>query len=391
MEIEFWWLAILPTLFVLGWAAARYDSRQWHRETRDLPRSYFRGVNFLLNEQPDRAIDAFVEVAQIDPETIELHYALGALFRRRGETDRAIRVHQALLGRKDLTPHEREHALHELALDYYKAGLLDRAEQTLERISEPGFRAQADRLLLDIHEMARDWQRASEVAGRLAKDTGQSMALELSHYHCELAEAALARGDHDAVQAELAAALKADGRSVRAKVLEGHRQIARDDLGRAAAAWSDLEQWSPQFLALVAAPLADALLKSSQAELGCSLFERQYQLAPSVDVLKAWARCVRVARGDDAALDLLREGVRKRPSLLALEDLLNIELDAAEGARKEELALTLKMLGPQARRMARYVCTACGFKARTYYWRCPGCNRWQSYGPRRHEELENPQ
>ena len=130
MDLDFWWLLVIPVVFALGWMASRYDLKTLLSENANLPRSYFRGLNFLLNEQPDKAIDAFIEVAKLDPETVEMHFALGNLFRRRGETERAIRVHQNLLAAPDLPVAERDHALYELGQDFLKAGLLDRAEET---------------------------------------------------------------------------------------------------------------------------------------------------------------------------------------------------------------------------------------------------------------------
>src|SRR5690606_8171154 len=162
VDFEPWWLIFVPLLFALGWIASRVDIRQMLRETRTLPDSYFRGLNFLLNEQPDRAIDAFVEVAKLDPETTELHFALGSLFRRRGEMERAIRVHQSLLSRADLPQVDRENAQHELAQDFLKAGMLDRAEQAFEQVLDTRFAVPAVRALIRIYESEHDWPRAIE-------------------------------------------------------------------------------------------------------------------------------------------------------------------------------------------------------------------------------------
>src|ERR1700709_1248191 len=147
MELDFWWLLVIPIAFALGWIAARYDLKHLLSESSNLPRSYFRGLNFLLNEQPDQAIDAFIEVVKLDPETTELHFALGSLFRRRGETERAIRVHQNLLNRSDLPSVELEHAMFELGQDFLKAGLLDRAEDTFKSLDEGAFAIDAQRCL----------------------------------------------------------------------------------------------------------------------------------------------------------------------------------------------------------------------------------------------------
>jgi len=191
MDFESWWLIFVPILFGLGWVAARVDIRQILSETRTLPDSYFKGLNFILNEEPDRAIDAFVEVAKLDPETTELHFALGSLFRRRGEMERAIRVHQSLLARDDLPPPQREQALHELAQDFLKAGMLDRAEQAFEQVAHTRFAIPAVRALIRIYESEHDWARAIETVQRLRKLADEPVPL-LAHYQCEQAQAALA-------------------------------------------------------------------------------------------------------------------------------------------------------------------------------------------------------
>src|SRR5438477_110128 len=156
VEFEWWWLLGFPLFFGLGWIAARIDIRQIVTESRTLPRSYFKGLNFLLNEQPDKAIEAFIEVVKVDPETIELHFALGSLFRRRGEYDRAIRMHQNLLERSDLTEEQRLTALTELGEDYLKAGNLDRAIEHWKRIEsqDPTYIALVAQRLLEAYREA---------------------------------------------------------------------------------------------------------------------------------------------------------------------------------------------------------------------------------------------
>lgn len=188
MDFESWWLIFMPLLFALGWMAARFDVRQMLSETRNLPDSYFRGLNFLLNEEPDRAIDAFVEVAKLDPETTELHFALGSLFRRRGEMERAIRVHQSLLSRADLPVRQREHAQHELAQDYLRGGMLDRAEEAFAVLKNTSFALPALRALIRIYESEHDWPRAIEAVEELRKLVDEPVP-QLVHYHCEMAQA----------------------------------------------------------------------------------------------------------------------------------------------------------------------------------------------------------
>jgi len=187
MEIEYWWLLALPLFFALGWAAARIDIKHLLSESRALPASYFKGLNFLLNEQPDKAIEAFIEVVKVEPQTIELHFALGSLFRRRGEVERAIRMHQNLVERADLPQQQKLDALYELAQDYLKAGLLDRAEELFARLKVTSHAESALKYLLEIFEQEKDWQKAVDTAQQLETVTGQSHQKEIANFYCEMA------------------------------------------------------------------------------------------------------------------------------------------------------------------------------------------------------------
>ena len=163
MEFEYWWLLALPLFFALGWMAARVDIRHLLSESRALPSSYFKGLNFLLNEQPDKAIEVFIDAVKVDPQTIELHFALGNLFRRRGEIERAIRMHQNLVSRADLGDEQKTLALYELAQDYLKAGLLDRAEELFLKLEHTAYAEPVLQFLLEIYEQEKDWQKAIEI------------------------------------------------------------------------------------------------------------------------------------------------------------------------------------------------------------------------------------
>src|SRR5574340_749362 len=191
MEIQLWWLLALPLFFALGWLAARIDIRQVVQESRALPRSYLTGLNFLLNEQPDKAIDAFIEAVKIDPQTIELHFALGSLFRRRGETDRAIRIHQLLVDREDLDEEQRLQALSELGQDFLKAGLLDRAEAVFLKLRDTRADAVALQYLLEIYQQEKDWAKAIGIARALPNHESVMWRREVANFHCELAASAL--------------------------------------------------------------------------------------------------------------------------------------------------------------------------------------------------------
>src|SRR5438132_11118126 len=205
MEFELWWLFGFALFFGLGWLAARIDIKQLLLESRQLPRAYFKGLNFLLNEQPDKAIEAFIEVVKVDPETIELHFALGSVFRRRGEYDRAIRMRQNLLERPDLGAEQKVIALAELGQDYLKAGILDRAEEVFKKLEKSAQSAAARRHLLEIYEQEKDWNRAIDMTRQVGSDPR-----ELAQYYCELATSEAAQSRPDAARKHLEAALDAN-------------------------------------------------------------------------------------------------------------------------------------------------------------------------------------
>ena len=245
MDFEFWWLLAFPLFFGLGWIAARIDIKHLVSESRSLPRSYFKGLNFLLNEQQDKAIEAFIEVVKLDPETIELHFALGSLFRRRGETERAIRMHRNLLERGDLAQEQRLAALFELGQDYLKAGLLDRAEETFVKLRDTAHRTAALRALLDIYQQEKDWEKTIGVARELGADAGQSWDKEIANYYCELAVVEMTHSRTEAAQARLEEALKSNRKCARANVLLGDLHAAAGRHEAAIEAWKRIEQQNP--------------------------------------------------------------------------------------------------------------------------------------------------
>ncbi|MBX9811948.1 MAG: tetratricopeptide repeat protein, partial [Burkholderiales bacterium] len=226
MEIEYGWLLVLPLFFGLGWLAARIDIKQLLSESRAPPMSYFKGLNFLLNEQQDKAIEAFIEVVKVDPQTIELHFALGSLFRRRGELERAIRMHQNLVERPDLAQDKKLAALFELAQDYLKAGLLDRAEELFLKLEDTAHAEAALKFLLEIYEQEKDWQKAIGTAGKLETVTGQSHQKEIANFYCELAGNEIMQSRPEAARPFLGKALAHHRLCVRANMLLGDVEMS---------------------------------------------------------------------------------------------------------------------------------------------------------------------
>ncbi|MBP7790430.1 MAG: lipopolysaccharide assembly protein LapB [Zoogloea sp.] len=387
MEFELWWLLAFPLFFVLGWLAARIDIKHLVKESRALPRTYLTGLNFLLNEQPDKAIDAFIEAVKIDNQTVELHFALGSLFRRRGETDRAIRMHQNLVDRNDLSDEQRQHALSELGLDFLKAGLLDRAEAVFLKLRDTRLNDFALKNLLDIYQQEKDWRKAIEIAEALPHE-GVLWEKEVSNFHCELASADIANSRFDDALGSITRALEMNRKSVRASMLLGDLHAARGDDQAALDAWKRVESQNPVYLALVAERLMDAYRRLGQLEQGMQLLRSYLEQYASLDLLDALFQWELQKEGPQAAYLLVRDELRRNPTLLGLDKLLEAALLTAPVAQRNDIELVKGLVHGHTRRVARYRCDACGFKARQFYWRCPACGGWETYPPRRTEEFD---
>ena len=366
MDFDFSWLLLsLPVAFVLGWLASRFDIRQLKLENRQAPKAYFRGLNFLLNEQQDQAIDAFIEAVQNDPDTQELHFALGNLFRRRGEYQRAVRVHEHLLGRGDLSRVDRERAQHALAQDFLRAGLLDRAEAALQKLEGTRYQNEARLALLAIYERSREWAQAAEQLGK---------------------------GDASAAEALLRQASATAPDAPRPAIDIANLQLRQGDARAAFETLLALSERAPLALPLYAATLQQAAVAAQRSGEALSLLQRRYAASPSVDVLEAIIALggnVPLPDGlgatDDAPTP--RDGyiahLAHQPSLIAASRWLAGETFADEQYHPQ----VQRALDQAARPLMRYRCAACGFEAHQHFWHCPGCQAWDSYPPRRVEEL----
>lgn len=391
MDVELLLLLAVPAAFIfvaLGWFAARVDIKHLLEGSRRLPRSYFRGLNYLLNEQPDRAIDNFIEALKSDSETVELHFTLGAMFRRRGETERAIRIHQSLLARADLPQADMEKAQLEIGLDYLKAGMLDRAEENFAALRGSGLEREALEALIDLYEIEKEWLKGVEAARELERVSETDQRKRISHYWCELAQAALARTALDDANEALRHAMEEDRTSVRAMLLLGDLFAARGEWKQAVDAWMSIEKQSVVHLALVAERVINAHKKLGRDTQGLHLLKDVLDRSPSVDVLETVRRETQAQLGVQASHDVVLGELKRAPTLIGLDKLVESRLALAPAEIVPELELVKTLLHNQTRRLSRYTCSHCGFKARQFYWQCPGCRTWDAYVPRRAEELE---
>ncbi|MEO6103266.1 MAG: lipopolysaccharide assembly protein LapB [Pseudoxanthomonas sp.] len=381
MDFDFTWVLLgFPIAFTLGWLASRLDLRQMRIENRQAPKAYFRGLNFLLNEQQDQAIDAFIEAVQNDPDTSELHFALGNLFRRRGEYERAVRVHEHLMSRGDLTQPERDRAQHALALDFLKAGLLDRAEVALRKLEGTSYEEEARLALLSIYERSRDWAHATEIAGKLDSASHGSFSGRQAHYLCEQAQAASASGDTAQAIETLKQAVALAPVAPRPLIDLAKLQ---SQLGRHAEAFATLlklHEVAPQALPLAAGLLGNVAQQSGQQQRALAVLQTSYAAMPSIDLIEA---VIKLDDGPGEARDHYVQHLEREASLVA----------AAKWIAGEKLGdahqqgLVQRALDKATKPLLRYRCAACGFEATQHFWHCPGCQAWDSYPARRIEEL----
>ena len=386
MQFELWMLLAFPLFFGMGWLAARIDIKQLLTESSALPRSYFQGLNFLLNEQQDKAIEAFIEVVKVDPQTIELHFALGSLFRRRGEVDRAIRMHQHLVERADLDQDKKQQAIFELAQDYLKAGILDRAEALFLELQTSAYARDALNFLLELYQKEKDWVKAIDVAQRLSALSGQTHGKEAAFFYCELAAAEIARQQMDVARVYLEQALQVDPQAARATIMLGDMEISEKNYPKAIETWQRIEQQNPQYLPLVAERLLAAYRHSGRADTGISVLQDYLAKRPSLDLMNVLFDAILQRDGAEAAYRLVRDELQRNPTLLGLDKLLEARLLEMSSGNRADIEMVKSLVHQRTRSLAMYRCASCGFKARQFYWHCPACHGWETYSPRHSEE-----
>ncbi len=376
MDFDFTWLLLgLPLAFVLGWLASRFDLRQLRIDNKRSPKAYFKGLNHLLNEQQDAAIDAFIEAVQKDPDTSELHFALGNLFRRRGEYDRAVRVHEHLMARGDLSKADHQRAQHALALDYLKAGLLDRAEDALGKLEGTKFEAEARLARLAIFERTRDWPAAQQVAQQLQASGQGDFSTRLAHYLCEQADGAPPEQQSALLQQAMAIAPQAARPLMALAALQEAAGDANSALNTLLAGIVS----APSAIPLVANQLVQLSLKCERIEPVQTALQAFYTQTRSLDALQALNQFQALLTGSTTDNHLLLAHLKTDPSLVVTAQLMK-----TTSATPPDIQ---RALDKAAQPLLRYRCAACGFEASRHFWHCPGCQSWDSYSTRRVEEL----
>lgn len=381
--INLLWL-LLPVAAFTGWYLARRMAagNGPDESPGGLRSDYFRGINYLLNEQPDKAIEVFIKVLEVDSETVETHLALGNLYRRRGEVDRAIRIHQNLIARDSLSVEQRNEALLELGQDYLSAGLLDRAEDLfLELAGTEPYRVQALRQLIDIYEQEKDWENAVESARKLENVTGNQLGGVIAHYHCEIAEKERQSGDLNAALKATQKALDTHRGCVRASLLEGDIFRQRQDYERAIRAYQRVEDQNPDYLPETVERIHNcfhALGRPGDIDAYLSRLMDRYGW---ITATLALAEIRQKEQGVDAAIEFMASQLRRRTSIRGLDRLLQLELQEAGEGSAQHLRILKDLTGELLQDRPVYKCTHCGFPAKSLHWQCPSCKHWNTVMP----------
>lgn len=386
MEFELWYLILVPILFGAGWYAHSFDQKE-KKSTSDETKTLYRGLDLLLSNKKDQAIDSFINLVKTDPDTIEMHYSLGALFRRRGEFDRAIRIHNHLANRGDLPKKEHNRAIFELGEDYLKAGLWDRAEATFVKLTEKesSYQALAARKLIFIYESEKEWQKAIHAAQMLEKISSEMMPSRIGHLYCELAEQCLHRGKAEEAVSYINEALKVDSHHKRALFMLGNLQEKSGKLAEAIETWLRLGEINPDYETLVVSRIANGLITLGDKERALQYLTHIVEKGKNIDELDSAVQVISKVKSPEEAIELIQKRLEKRPSLMGFQRLL--ELSQANEPENKQIAELSRLLKQQVDKVARYQCTKCGFATTRFQWLCPGCRQWESMPPIRSEKV----
>ncbi len=381
---------VLVLAVIAGWLLGKFGPGKQKGAgelTREIFDEYFVGLNYLLNDEPDEAIDTFIKALEVNSETVETHLALGALLRRRGKVDKAIKVHQTLLARPGLNQQFTDSTRLQLAIDYIAAGLLDRAERLLNEILEEDAPAKWEALqhLMTIYQTEKEWPNAIDCARQLltnpAMRRDQTLRNSAANYCCEVAEATLQAGHAIEARRQAKQAFEFDRRAVRPSLL-----LARIEqrLGNPEAVLRELQrvrQLSPEFTDELLPKLADCYSQLGKLNDYETMLRETLKERPSAGIVVALAKLIRERSGDDAAIEFVSTLMESQPSLPGLSELLAMQIPRASADVSTSMRLLQSAIDRLGRKQPSYRCNHCGFEAKSLYWLCPSCQKWDQIRP----------
>lgn len=377
------WLLLIPIAFFFGIYIGY--SRRVHstvKKTARLRHDYFIGLNYLINEQPDKAVDIFIKMLEVDTDTVETHLALGNLFRRRGEVDRAIRIHQNLIARPQLAKEQRIHALAELGQDYLRAGVLDRAERLfLELVSMSEETVPSLRYLLSIYQMQKDWEQAIQIAQKLQAVSDENLQNEIAHYYCELVQRDIEHNNYEQAYRYLKRAMAIDKTCVRASLLQAKLEEEQSRYKSAISCYKYVMQQDPDYISETIEPLAICYERLGDEDGFVNYIKECLQKHPRISAMLAYSNFLKKQQGVHAAIDFLAEQIWLHPSLRGLCHLIDIYLGISEPQTQSKLIILRDLMSQLLEARPIYRCTECGLSGKVLYWLCQGCRKWSTTRP----------
>lgn len=387
-NIDIWWLLIpvslLPVFFALGWLAARVDIKILMKYAKNVPEHFYAGVNALVDKNTTAAAHHLAEAASMQGNVYELSLSLGKLYRQRGENDKAIAMHKALLDSPDTVGAKRERVLYELGLNYQNAGLVDRAEQILLGLQNSNMAQSANEILLNIYQQDRDWEKAIATAQLLAHDE-QTYQFEIAQFYCEMAQAELFRGNDDAAQQKVQAALQANLKCARANMIAGDIAMKQGRFQDAVAAYSAIEQQNHAYLSMVGERLYDAYDALGNPQAGLDVLTGYAKTFPDVDLNQVIYDKSLLLHGEQTAAQTVLELIRAKPDLNGMYRLLGLHLPELNPQWKADADMMRNVIGRQLQKSFMYRCRSCHFKSLVHFWHCPACNKWETFTPNKIE------
>ncbi len=373
---------LLPVAAASGWIAGRKKYLKSSTSYVDeVAPEYYKGLRYLINEQPDKAIEVFLRLLEVDKDTVEVHLALGNLFRRRGEVDRAIRIHQNLIARPVLSNEQRAQSLLELGVDYLRSGLLDRAEDFFRGLLDTTYRTRAARYLVEIYEAEMDWDKAMECARIWLHDDTENLNRRIAHYYCHKAEEKFGENDLKTVRQFLKQALKQDPDSVHVSLLEGRLEMEEENYRAAIRAFRRIEKQNPEFIGEV---LNDMKRCYRELDRTQDFLEYLHQLPSSetgVNHVIEMSDLIQENEGVESAIRFLVGRIEQLPSAKMLDRLVDLSLLTEDDHHRSKLKCFKRLTEKLVEVGTTYKCNYCGYNARKLYWQCPGCKHWDTVKP----------
>ena len=379
-ELNIFWL-LLPVAALSGWWIGRLNQEK-ERSPKNIHPEYFKGLNFVLNEQPDKAIEVFIRMTEVDSETVETHLALGNLFRRRGEVDRAIRVHQNLIARPTLNQDQRAHALLELGMDYMRSGLLDRAEKLfLELVNLGLYLNEAYSHLLEIYQQEKYWENAISVAKKNEIISGENFSPIIAQFYCEIAENDLNIGKINNAKEKIDDAISFNSKCVRASILEARIFHLKGKIDYAIKSYKRLELQDSTYITEAISPLYDCYKEKGNINEFIKYLRELVKKYSNIDTLLTLTELIAEYESEDVAINFIFQELRNRPTVQGVDKLVEYTLNKSEGVTYEYLSAIKQLTTKLIEKKPTYKCSNCGFDAKMLHWQCPGCKHWESIQP----------